>query len=60
MIQCQNRMWMQINILDTYSQLSSLKCQNADSAVAVRVIGDDTHTVKSQQSVGEVSLWRLH
>lgn len=60
MIQCQNRMWMQINILDIYSQLSPLKCQNADSAVVVYVIGDDTHTVKSQQGIVEVSLWRLH
>lgn len=51
---------MKINISDIYSQLSPLKCQNADSAVAVHVTGDNTHTVKSQQSIVEVRLWRLH
>lgn len=51
---------MKINILDIYSQPSPLNCQNADPAMAVDVIGDDTHTVKSQQSTVEVSLWRLH
>lgn len=51
---------MQINILDIYSQLSLHKCQNADSAMAVYVIGDDTHAVKSQQGTVKVSLWRLH
>lgn len=51
---------MQINTLGIYSQLGPLKCQNADSAMSVYVIRDDTHAVKPQQNIVKVSLWRLH